>query len=72
MPADQQVQESARDWGAAFGYTVATGNLWLPFSEFQRRAEALLGRPILTHEFAEKPIWVEMRDVIEREARDYA
>lgn len=39
-----------------FGYTVATGRLFLPFEEFHKRAETLLGRPILTHEFGEERV----------------
>ena len=54
--------------GAAFGYTVATGRLFLPMDEFHRRAEALLGRPILTHEFADQRTWTLLREAFEAAA----
>jgi len=50
-----------------FGYTLGTGRLYMSFSEFQLRAEQLLGRPILTHEFGDKDIWVELRREMENQ-----
>jgi hypothetical protein len=62
----------AQDWGAGFGYTVATGRLWCPVDEFHRRAETLLGRPIFTSEFGREDVWAEMRAALEQEAMNLA
>ena len=65
-------RDSAQDyWAVGFGYTVAVGNLYCPIDEFHRHAEQLLGRPILTHEFAEREVWEEMRRLIEQKAHDW-
>jgi hypothetical protein len=53
---------------AGFAYTVATGKLFCPMDEFHRRAEALLGRPIFTHEFADMATWEALRNAFEAEA----
>lgn len=34
-----------------------TGILCVGFTEFQKYCEEKLGRPILTHEFADKEVW---------------
>lgn len=47
------------------GYTLATGRLFCDFPEFQKYAEHLLDRPILTHEFGEKHLWDELRAAFE-------
>jgi len=46
-------------------YTIATGRLFTPFEEFQVFAEKLLGRPVMTHEFADHDTWVELRGALE-------
>jgi hypothetical protein len=43
------------------GYTLATGRLWAGGAEWHKFAEGLLGRPILTHEFASEHLWAELR-----------
>jgi hypothetical protein len=48
-----------------FAYTIATGRLFCPMVDFHSQAEALLGRPIFTHEFADKATWAELRDAFE-------
>ena len=48
-----------------FAYTVATGRLFMDVSQFHEQAEALLERPILTHEFAEERTWATMRENVE-------
>jgi hypothetical protein len=52
------------------GYTLATGRLFCDFAVFQSYAERLLGRPILTHEFATKALWTELREAFEVEVRE--
>lgn len=47
------------------GYTLATGKLFCDLPEFQKWAEALLERPILTHEFAGEAMWDELRVAFE-------
>jgi hypothetical protein len=47
------------------GYTLATGRLFCPISDFHEYAETLLGRPIHTVEFADKKLWAEMRETFE-------
>jgi hypothetical protein len=49
----------------ALGYTLGTGRLFVPMPEWHRFAEALLGRPILTHEFTDERLWAEMRATFE-------
>ena len=57
------VGDTASDVG--IGYTLATGRLFCDFAEFQRWSEALLERPILTHEFADETTWSELRTAFE-------
>lgn len=58
-----------------FAYTIATGNLYCSFSELHEGAEALLGSPIFTHEFADQRLWQELRsaleDVLKKEMERY-
>jgi hypothetical protein len=42
--------------------TAATGTLVGDFASFQLYAEKLLGRPILTHEFADRETWAELKE----------
>jgi hypothetical protein len=51
------------------GYTLATGRLFCKFSDFHEFAEELLGRPIFTHEFADKQLWEELRQIFEGQAK---
>jgi hypothetical protein len=43
------------------GYTIATGRLFCSFENLQTAAEVLLGRPVMTHEFADPALWDELR-----------
>ena len=52
----------------ALGYTLGTGRLFVPMDVWHAWAERLLGRPILTHEFAEEALWNEMRTIFEEAA----
>lgn len=54
-----------------FAYTVATGRLFCPMDEFQHRAEALLDRPVLTHELGLDSVWTELREAFEESALDW-
>lgn len=58
--------EDARALG--IGYTLATGRMFCDFGEFHAFTEQLLGRPILTHEFAGARVWDEMRTEFEKQA----
>ncbi len=49
----------------ALGYTLGTGRLFVPIDIFHEWAERLLGRPILTHEFADENLWDELRGIFE-------
>lgn len=51
-----------------FGYTIATGKLFCPMDVFHTKAEELLGRSILTHEFADTRTWYELRGAFEEAA----
>lgn len=48
-------------------YTIATGRLFCSFALLHSEAERLLGRPILTHEFADRETWAELRSRLEQE-----
>jgi hypothetical protein len=52
------------------GYMLATGKVFCPLDEFHAFAEELLGRPVMTHEFASQLTWAEMRDRFEEQAVD--
>jgi hypothetical protein len=60
-----QMAALERIMDAAFAYTVGTGRLFLSMPEFQRRAEWILDRPILTHEFGDKETWRDLREALE-------
>ena len=47
------------------GYTLGTGRLYCDIAEFHAFSERILGRPILTHEFASKEVWNELREAFE-------
>lgn len=47
--------------GVGLGYTLATGRLFCDFRDFQRYASDLMGRSLMTHEFADAELWSEMR-----------
>lgn len=55
--------EALRDHG--FAYTVASGRLFCSMAYFQEQAEKLLGRPVLTHEFADGATWSDLRAALE-------
>lgn len=40
-----------------------TGVLMMPVGEFHRRIELKLGRPVWTHEFANKDLWAEIKEI---------
>lgn len=52
---------------AGVAYTIASGRLFSRFDEFHAEAERLLGRPILTHEFAYDQTWAGLRAAAEEE-----
>jgi hypothetical protein len=56
--------EAAQTDDTGFSATVLTGRLVMDFGEFQSRAEKLLGRPILTHEFGDKATWEELHTAL--------
>ena len=60
------MSDAASAWHReGFGYTLATGRLFAPMDKFHEWAEALMSRPILTHEFADEALWDEMRERFE-------
>ena len=44
-----------------FVATAYTGILFCDWSDFHEFAEKLLKRPLFTHEFASKELWMEMK-----------
>lgn len=52
-------------YGPEFGYTLATGRLFCDFGAFQEYASDLIGRPLMTHEFADRAVWDELRETFE-------
>lgn len=56
---------SLLEFGPGVGYTLGTGRLFCEMGEFHRFAEAVLGRPILTHEFGSSKVWQEVREAFE-------
>jgi hypothetical protein len=54
--------EAEKALADAFRASVLTGSLALPTEEFHRRAEALLGREVMTHEFGDVRLWDQMRE----------
>ena len=60
---------AAAEADVAFAYTVGSGRLFMEMADFHARAEKLLGRPILTHEFAGSAIWAELREAVEKRCR---
>jgi hypothetical protein len=59
------------EWTAmGIGYTLASGHLFTDFAAFQHFAEDLLNRPVMTHEFADKELWNEMRSRFEVGVKD--
>ena len=48
----------------AIGVSAYTGFLRCDFSDMHEYIEKKLGRPILTHEFADKGTWKEIREKI--------
>ena len=59
--------EPGRVEALGIGYTIATGRLFCDFGAFQRYCEALLGEPVLTHEFADKALWKRLREACEED-----
>lgn len=54
------MQRLTREQAAIIGcYTTV---LCGPFSDFHEKAEALLDRPIWTHEFASQDLWRELKE----------
>lgn len=54
----------------AFAESVRSGKLWLPMGEFHGRAEQLLGRPILLHEFVHPDMQAALRAALAGEEFD--
>lgn len=64
-PASVGCQQGNGMSGEGVGYTLATGRLFCHIDEFHAFAERTLGRPIFTHEFADRALWTEMREAFE-------
>lgn len=60
MSADKAPAASAWE-REGFGYTLASGRLFADFAKFHEWCEALMHRPILTHEFADEALWADMK-----------
>lgn len=54
------------------GYTLATGRLFCDVNRFHAHAEAIMGRPVLTHEFADEDTWTELRERFEAAVIEHA
>ena len=52
------------------GYTLATGRLFCDFARFHEYAEELLGRPLMTDDFASEYTWHELRTVFASRATE--
>lgn len=50
-----------REFPVAVVASLASGILLCDISDFHQAAEHLMGRPIFTHEFANKDLWREMQ-----------
>jgi len=58
---ERDVYMAGQEWGIGIGYTLATNKCYTTFGQFHWYAEQLLERSILTHEFASKELWKELR-----------
>ena len=54
-------------YGPEFGYTLSSGRLFCDFARFQEWTSRIVGRPLMTHDFATVEIWDEMRAAYEEE-----
>ena len=61
MTAERRVPQLTREQAAII--TMYTGIAAGPFEDAQEYAEKLMGRPIYTHEFADKELCKEIRDL---------
>jgi len=59
-------------YGPEFGYTLATSRLFCDFALFQEWASDLVGRPLMTHEFADAAVWEEVRAAFEEHISERA
>jgi hypothetical protein len=50
---------------ARFGYTLASGRLFMEMADFQEGLEELLERPVFTHEMGSKDFWAEAKEAFE-------
>ena len=62
MGSELAPQDSRVGNRVGIGYTLATGRLFCDIGAFHEYAEQLLARPMLTHEFADRALWNEMRE----------
>lgn len=53
------------DSDVALGYTLASRRLFCDFGRFQQWASDLVGRSLMTHEFADEDVWREICDAFE-------
>lgn len=53
-------------------YTIATGCLFCPLVDLYSEASRLLGRGVMTHDFADHDVWVELRAALEAELMEAA
>ncbi len=72
MPTEPGFAASLSPYGPEFGYTLATGRLFCDFGLFQEWASDMIGRPLMTHEFADKAVWDELREAFEQEVIEHA
>lgn len=57
-------------YGPEFGYTLASGKLFCDFAAFQEWCSDLIGRPLMTHEFADEKVWADIREAFEADVSE--
>lgn len=62
------MERLTREQAAVIG--AFTGISCGPFSDVHKKIEDLLGRPVWTHEMADKELWQEVRRLVEQEFYD--
>jgi hypothetical protein len=67
MTRDQQKPDLE---AVGIGFTLATGELWCSMTALQAYAEELLGGPVMTHDFAIRDTWDELRDAFRDRVRE--
>ena len=64
------MRDDVRRVDIGIGYTLATGRLFCRAPDFHAFAEALLDRPIYTHEFVGETLWTQLRERFENSQRE--